>query len=287
MIFLQQWHELLTWSDLCGDTQWICAFVWLEIWRISTLKEVSKRITLIRKLESDWAVARGKKSYLWIQLSAGYLCPGVSKRAQNGQPTPPPDWNGWDISSALTAPLSLEWRKADPKIPWKMMKRELLGYSFSLPFPAFCSLFGFSFLFKKKIQSWQAMLRGSRQAGMCLTHRWIRKWGLHLLWLLAHVHLRIQVETTVFFLSSQHSSHKKKLDVLCKRFLVDLILIYITLEVSRRAVLLIHRFTLIGNSVPWFLAYNDNSYQSKKYFIFLSLPVEFKYLTCYVETHYT
>lgn len=142
MIFLRQWHELLTWSDSCGDTQWICAFVWLEIWGISTLKEVSKRITVIRKLESDWAVARGKKSYLWIQLSAGYLCPGVSKRAQNGQPTPPPpDWNGWDISSALTAPLSLEWKESDPKIPWKMMKRKLLGYSFSLLFPAFCSLF--------------------------------------------------------------------------------------------------------------------------------------------------
>jgi len=29
-----------------------------------TLKEVSERITLIRKLESDWALVRGKKSYL-------------------------------------------------------------------------------------------------------------------------------------------------------------------------------------------------------------------------------
>lgn len=55
-----------------------------------TLKEASERMTLIRKLESDWALARRKKSYLWIQLSVGYLCPRVLKIAQkNGWPSPP------------------------------------------------------------------------------------------------------------------------------------------------------------------------------------------------------
>lgn len=55
-----------------------------------TLTEVSEKIKLIKKLESDWGLARQKKSYLQIQSAAGYLCPRVLKIGQkNGWPQPP------------------------------------------------------------------------------------------------------------------------------------------------------------------------------------------------------
>lgn len=56
--------------------------------------------------------------------------------------------------------------------------------------------------------------------------------------------------TNALLFSPKKIKKKKKLDVLFKGFPVDLILIYIPLEVSKRAVLLMHKFILIGNSVP-------------------------------------